>query len=70
MRSGKKAITDLAGKRLKRLTPDYALNLLEIEHGPELGPQIFKEICNDLGLNKTNFLENSQSPSKQTGSQI
>ncbi len=70
VRSGKKAITDLAGKRLKRLTPDYALNLLEIEHGPELGPQIFKEICNDLGLNKTNFLENSQSPSKQTGSQI
>ncbi len=65
--SGKRPVTDLAGKRLKRLTPDYALDLLKLEHGSEQGPQMFKKICEDLGINPTNFLENSQSPTKQTG---
>ncbi len=66
--SGKRNVDELVGMRLKRLTPNYAIELLKLEYGAEKGPQIFKEICKDLGINKKNFLENSQSSTKQISS--
>ncbi len=68
--TGNENATELVGMRLKRLTPNYALEILQSDSNPliENKQREFKNLCEGLGIKNLLDLSKTTSMTKDHGS--